>query len=77
MHTIYEVAIAWTISDNSGHPNWVEIPNSSYVPKGCERLISPQHWAQNATSANADSTNLYGTPRITHHDCATLIWDSR
>ena len=32
VHTIYEVTIAWTINYNTGHPYWVEIPNSLYVP---------------------------------------------
>ena len=32
VHTIYEVTIAWTINYNTGHPYWVEIPTSLYVP---------------------------------------------
>ena len=38
-----------------------------------ERIISPQHWEQNATSANEYATTLDVTWCITHHDCATLI----
>ena len=43
VHTICEVTIDWTINDNYGHPHQVEIPNSLYVPKGCEWIISPKH----------------------------------
>ena len=45
MHTIYEGTITWTINDDSGHPNWVEISNSFYVPKGRERIISQKYLA--------------------------------
>ena len=70
MHTIYEGNIAWTINDGSIQPHWVETPNSLYVPKGSERLVSTRHWAQNATSDNADATILDGTWCVTHHDWA-------
>ena len=73
MHNIYEGIIYWTINDDSGHPCWVEIPNYLYVTKGCERIISPQHWSQNATSYHAYATNLYVTQCVTHNYCATLI----
>ena len=74
MHTIYEGTIACTINENNGHTHQVETPNSLYVPKLCERLISLQYWAQSATSSNEDTTPLYGTLCVTHHDCSILIW---
>ena len=71
---IYEGTIAWTINDDSGHPHWEEIPNSLYFPKGHEWLISTQHQAQNATSANSDTTIMYGTRCVTHHYISKLTW---
>ena len=73
-NAIYEGPISWTIDNNIVHINWVEIPNSLYVPNGCEQLISTQHFSQKATSAYAYSTSLDGTWCVTHHDCAALIW---
>ena len=32
VHTIYEVTIAWNINYNTGHPYWVEMTTSLYVP---------------------------------------------
>ena len=74
MHTIYESISAWTINADSSHPHQKEITNYLYVPKGHERLISPQNWAQKTTSSNADATNMDVTRCVTHHDHATLIW---
>ena len=75
MHKIYEGSITWKVNEDYGNPHQVEIPNSLYVPKVFEWITSPQHWAHNATYANAYATNLDGTRCVTHHDCATLIWD--
>ena len=61
VHTMYKGTIAWKFYDDSVHPHQVEIPNDLYVPKGREKIISPQHLSHNATSANADATTLYGT----------------
>ena len=44
------------------------------MPNRCEWHISPQHWAQNATSDNAYDTTLDGTRCVAHHNCATLIF---
>ena len=74
MHTIYEGTIAWTINEDTGHNNRVEKPRSLYVPKGSERLTSPQNWSQNSTSAYADATTLDDTRCTSHHDRDTLIW---
>ena len=74
LNRIYEFIIPSTIHDDSSHPHWVEIPNSLYVLIGREQLISPQHWAQNSTWANAGSTTMDGTQYVTHYDWATLIW---
>ena len=57
-----------------GRLHWLEIPNSLYVTKGHKRLIIPQRWAHNATSANADDNTLDGTHCVTHNDHASLIW---
>ena len=74
VHTIYEVTIAWTIDDNSGHPHQVEIPNYLYVTKGCKRLISTQNWAHTATSANIYASTLDVIWCVINHDRDTLIW---
>ena len=52
VHTIYEDTITWTINEVSCHPRQVEMPNYLYFPSRREQIISPQHWLQNATSAN-------------------------
>ena len=74
VNTIYEVTIAWTINDDTGHIYWLDKPKSLYVPNRLEQLISPQHWAHNATSANVDATILDSTQGVTHYYCDTLIW---
>ena len=73
VHTIYDGTIAWNINDNYSHPHQVEIPDSLYFTKGRDQLISTQHWAHNATYANADATNPYGTHCVTRHDHHNLI----
>jgi hypothetical protein len=40
--------IRWSIYDNDGRLHKIEIPNSYYVPAGSSRLLSPQHWSQQA-----------------------------
>ena len=75
MHIIYEGAVIWTINNKSVNPLQVEIPNSLYVTKGHEWLISPQYWELNTTPSGVDATTLDGTRCFTHHDCAILNSD--
>ena len=73
MCTIYEGIVDCTINDNAGHPHQVEVPNYLYFPNGLERIISRQHWEQNATSSHVDANTLGGTQFFTHYDHATMI----
>ena len=73
VHKIYEGTIAWIINEDPVHPHQVETTNYLYVTKGREWIIRTQHWAHNATPANADDTNLDGTWCVTNSDHATLI----
>ena len=59
VHKIYEGNINWTMNNDSDHTHQVEIPNSLYFSKGCERIISTQHWAQKATSQHGIRVRLY------------------
>ena len=62
------------LNDYTGHTYLMEILNSLYVPNGCERLISPQHWEQNTKYDSADDNILDDTNGVTPHDCTTLVW---
>ena len=42
--------ISWKIEDDKGKRHTFLIPNSIYIPEGSMRLLSPQHWAKEATS---------------------------
>ncbi len=56
-----------TIKDNAGKPHRVCIPNSLYLPGLRIRLLSPQHWAQEAR-------DNYPLPNGTANNCV-LFWD--
>ena len=52
--------IRWNIADDDGRCHKILVPNSILVPDGTERLLSPQHWAQQACKeggGNPDNTN--------------------
>jgi DNA segregation ATPase FtsK/SpoIIIE-like protein len=50
--------IKWWINDDHGIPRPILVPNSYYVPNGTARLLSPQHWAQ---QADDHTPNKHGT----------------
>lgn len=49
---VWKGTIEWTIEDDYGRRTRVRIPNSYYVPGLPERLMSPQHWAQEQRNHN-------------------------
>ena len=62
--------------DGEGMNHEILIPHSFYVPSSSSRLISPQHWAQQAYEAedDPDTKDPDGTRCGTFHDRAILIW---
>ena len=76
---VFEVfigTIRWNIMDDEGMSHEILIPHSFYVPSSSSRLISPQHWAQQAYEAedDPDTKDPDGTRCGTFHDRAILIW---
>jgi hypothetical protein len=47
VYDVYKGTLKWKIEDDKGRHH-TYIPESYYVPKSDARLISPQHWAQQA-----------------------------
>jgi len=45
---IYIGTLKWVFEDDQGMTRTVYIPNSFYIPEAPARLLSPQHWAQEA-----------------------------
>ena len=41
----------WKVEDDNGKVHTFLIPNSIYIPEGSMRLLSPQHWAREATTS--------------------------
>ena len=66
--------IRWFIEDDMGRRHRVLIPNSLYVPESPSRLLSPQHWAQ---EANDVTPNPRGTWCATYRDSIVLQWHQR
>jgi hypothetical protein len=64
--------IIWNILDDMGVPRKIKIPNSYYVPGGTSRLLSPQHWAQEAQDHYPVP---HGTSCITTSEAVILKWD--
>jgi hypothetical protein len=63
--------ITWQIADDEGATHDISIPNSYYVP-GCDiRLLSPQHWSQ---EANDNLPASDGTWCATYRDRVVLQW---
>jgi hypothetical protein len=62
--------ISWNILDDNGTVRNIQIPNSYFVPEGTTRLLSPQHWAQQANDdttciTNANTKHYTGTTAYT------------
>lgn len=66
---LYLGTITWRIEDDEGYIHSISIPGSYFVPEGSSRLISPQHWAQ-----QAEVNNPAGTSCLTLHDRTILPW---
>jgi hypothetical protein len=45
---VYSATIGWNFEDDNGVPHPFVIPNSLFVPGATSRLLSQQHWAQEA-----------------------------
>ena len=75
VHVMYQGTVKWTIEDNDGVKHDILIPGSFYVPDSHHRLISPQHWAQQAYAASTSSKrDPDGTFCTTFHNRAELVW---
>jgi hypothetical protein len=66
--------VKWQIEDDNGMTHTITIPGSYYVPDAPSRLLSPQHWAQQAK-------DHYPKPRgtwcVTYDNEITLQWNQR
>jgi hypothetical protein len=63
--------IRWQIYDDEGRHHQIEILNSYYVPGGSARLLSPQHWLQQA----GDTYPIrHGTWCATYDDSIICYW---
>ena len=63
--------IRWHIEDDDGVVHELLIPNSIYLKQGTSRLLSPQHWAQEAKD---DKPIAKGTWCATYSDKIILYW---
>lgn len=66
--------LRWNITDDTGQPHQLLIPNAYYVPSLPIRLLSPQHFAQSMQPH--ESTN-HGTICETFADSVRLHWSDR
>jgi hypothetical protein len=66
--------IRWYIEDDDGVTHAITLPNSIYYPKAKSRLLSPQHWAQEAKD-NQPQRN--GTWCATYCDKIVLFWNQQ
>jgi hypothetical protein len=70
----HDGTIKWRIYDDNGMSHDIIIPNSYYVPAGKSRLLSPQHWSQ---QANDNHPAQNGTWCATYHDSVVCYWDQQ
>jgi GAG-pre-integrase domain len=66
--------IEWKIQDDEGTTQTLTIPNSYYVPTSSNRLLSPQHMAQ---QMNDHYPVKRGTWCATYDDAICLQWNQR
>ena len=66
--------VKWRIEDDNGMTHEIIIPESFYVPNAPSRLLSPQHWAQQAKD---NHPKRYGTWCATYDDTIILEWHQR
>jgi hypothetical protein len=60
--------VKWVIEDDYGRRHSLVIPNTLYVPHAPMRLLSPQHWSQEAKDND-------GTWCATFHNSLVLYWE--
>lgn len=66
--------VRWLIDDDNGVTRELLIPNTYHVPNAPSRLLSPQHWAQ---EANDNEPINNGTWCATYADSIVLNWSQR
>jgi hypothetical protein len=66
--------IIWYIHDDHGATREVRIPNSFYIPSSKDRLLSPQHWAQESCN---DRPNDNSTWCATQKGMCSSLLESR
>ena len=66
--------IKWSIEDDEGKVHNLILPDSYFVPTSPSRLLSPQHWAQQAKD---NKPTPRGTWCATYHDEIVLFWNQR
>ena len=76
-HTVYEGTIEWNLEDDEGAVHTIQIPKSYYIPDGPGRLMSPQHWGQQAQALQLQDgeQDVDGTFCITFPHRVELWWD--
>ena len=68
----YQCTIRWTIEDDNGVRHDIKLPNAIYAKDSPSRILSPQHWAQEAKD---NKPNPRGTWCATCDDCIVLHWN--
>jgi hypothetical protein len=66
--------VKWNVTDNLGMHHDICIPNTYYVPNCKLRLLSPQHWAQ---EANDNKPLSDGTWCATYKDRVVMKWNQQ
>ena len=66
--------IQWQIEDDDGIVHNIVLPNSIYIPGSTSRLLSPQHWAQ---EANDHKPMSHGTWCATFDHEIILYWNQQ
>ena len=63
--------VKWSFQDDQGRSHTFRIKDSFYAPNAPCRLLSPQHWSQNASDNSVDKK---GTWSATYDDKVELHW---
>jgi hypothetical protein len=66
--------IGWKIEDDEGQVHRINLPGSYCVPDSTSRILSPQHWAQQARD---NKPRPPGTWCATYDDEIVLYWNQR
>ena len=66
--------VRWRITDDDGRVHTLTIPNTYYSTEVPYRLLSPQHWAQEAKDTHP---NPDGTVQHTYRDRVVLKWQQQ